>query len=53
MAMMEKQQRKVQVCENNLERRIAGVKRVDKGRTEELREETGGKEGFTRKLVVN
>ena len=28
-----------------------GVKRVDKGRMEELREEVGVKEGFRRKLV--
>ena len=32
-------------------RRIAGVKRIDKGRMEELREEVGVKESLTRKLV--
>ena len=32
-------------------RRIAGVKRIDKRRIEELREEVGVKESLTRKLV--
>ena len=32
-------------------RRSAGVKRIDKRRMEELREEVGLKENFTRKLV--
>ena len=41
------------VCENNWVRRIAGVKRIDKERMEELREEVGVKEGFRRKLVRN
>ena len=34
-----KQQERLQVCEDNWVRRIAGVKRIDKGRMEELREE--------------
>ena len=50
-AMTKKQQEKLQVCENKWVRRIAGVKRIDKRRMEELREEVGGKESFTRKLV--
>ena len=51
MAMTEKQQEKLQVCKNNWVRRIAGVKRVDNRRMEELREEVGGREILTRKLV--
>ena len=41
MAMTEKQHEKLQVCENNWVRRIVGVKRIDKRRMEELREEVG------------
>ena len=44
LAMTEKEQEKLQVCENNWMRRIAGVKRIDKRRMEELREEVGVKE---------
>ena len=51
MAVTETQQEKLQVCENNWVRRIAGVKRIDKRRMEELREEVGVKESLTRKLV--
>ena len=50
MAMTEKQQEKLQVCENNRGRRIAGVKRIDKRRMEELREEVGVRESLTSKL---
>ena len=39
MTMTEKQQERLQVCENYWVRRIAGVKRIDKRRMEELREE--------------
>ena len=48
MATTEKQQGKVQVCENNLIRRIVGVKRVDKRRMYELRVEFGVKEFLRR-----
>ena len=41
MAMTEKQQEKLQVCENNCVRRIGRVKRIDKQRMKELREEVG------------
>ena len=41
--MTEKQQERLQVCENNWVRRIAGVKRIEKQRIEELREEVGVK----------
>ena len=51
MATTEQQQEKLQVCENNWVRRIAGVTRIDNRRVEELREEVGGREILTRKLV--
>ena len=51
MAITEKQHEKLQVCENNLVRRNAGVKRIDKRRMEELKEEVGVREGLTTKLV--
>ena len=42
--MADKQQERLQVCENNWVRRIVGVKRIDKRRMEELREEVGERE---------
>ena len=39
-----KQPEKLQVCENNWVRRIAGAKRINKRRMEELREDVGVKE---------
>ena len=45
------QQERLQVSENNWVRRIVGVKRINKRRMEELREEVSVKESFTRKLV--
>ena len=47
MAMAGKQQESLQVCENNRMRRIAGVKRTDKRRMEELREEVGVKRSLS------
>ena len=44
LAMTEKQQERLQVCGNNWVRRTAAVKRIDKRRMEELREEVGGRE---------
>ena len=41
LAMTELQQQRLQVCENNWVRKIAGVKRADRRRMVELREETG------------
>ena len=41
LPVTEKHQHRLQVCENNWVRRIAGVKRVDRGRMDELREEVG------------
>ena len=42
--MTEKRQEKLQVCKNNWVRRITRVKRINKRRMEELREEVGGRE---------
>ena len=41
MAMTKKRKERLQVCEKNWMRRIAGVKRIDKRRMEELSEEVG------------
>ena len=43
VAASELKQHKLQVCENNWIRRIAGVKSVDKRRMKDLREEVGTK----------
>ena len=53
MALTEKQQVKVQVCENNWIRRIVGVKRADKRKMDELRVEVRVKERFKKKLVTS
>ena len=50
--LTEKQQEKVQVCENSLARRIVGLKRVYiKKRMDEVTVEVGVKESFKKKLV--
>ena len=49
MAITEKLQERLQVCENNWVRRMAGVKRIDKRRMEGLREEVGERQSLTRK----
>ena len=41
LPVSEKHQHRRQECENNWVRRIAGVKRVDRRRMDELREEVG------------
>ena len=41
LPLSEKHQHRLQVCENNWVRRIAGVKRVDRRRMDEPREEVG------------
>ena len=51
MALTEKQQEKVQVCENNVVRRTVGVKRADTRRTGELKVEVGVKERFKKNLA--
>ena len=50
-ALTEKQQGKLQVCENNWIRRITRVKRANKRRMDELRVEVGVKESVKKKLV--
>ena len=47
----EKHQHRLQVCENNWVRRIAGVKRVDRRRMDELREEVGIQKCLMGRLV--
>ena len=51
LAMTELQQQRLQVCENNWVRKIAGAKRVDRRRMVELREETGVQRSLTERLV--
>ena len=51
LAMTELQQQRLQVCENNLVRKIAGVKRADRKRMVELREETGVQRSLTERLM--
>ena len=41
LPVSEKHKHRLQVCENNWVRRVAGVKRVDRRRMDELREEVG------------
>ncbi len=41
LPVSEKHQHRLQVCEHNWVRRIAGVKRMDRRRMDELREEVG------------
>ena len=43
LALSELHQHKLQVCENNRIRRISGVKRVERRRMKDLREEVGTK----------
>ena len=45
------QQRKLQVCENNWIRRIAGVRRAERRRMKDLREEVGTKACIVGKIV--
>ena len=51
MALTEKHQEKVPICENNWIRRMVGVKREGRRRKDELRVEVGEKESFKKKLV--
>ena len=50
VALTERQQQNLQVCENNRVRRIVGVQRVDR-RMDELREEIGVEMSLTERLV--
>ena len=51
LPVTEKHQHRLQVCENNWVRRIAGVKRVDRMRMDELREEVGIQKCLMGRLV--
>ena len=51
VALTERQQQRLQVCEYNWVRRIAGVKRVDRRRMDELREVIGVQMSLTERLV--
>ena len=51
LPVSEKHQHRLQMCENNWVRRIAGVKRVDRRRMDELREEVGTQKCLMGRLV--
>ena len=51
LALSELHQHKLQVCENNWIRRIAGVKRVERRRMKDLREEVGTNACIVGKIV--
>ena len=51
LPVSEKHQHRLRVCENNWVRRIAGVKRVDRRRMDELREEVGIQKCLMGRLV--
>ena len=51
LPLTEKHQHRLKVCENNWVRRIAGVKRVDRRRMDELREEVGIQKCLMGRLV--
>ena len=51
LPVSEKHQHRLQVCENNWVRRIGGVKRVDRRRMDELREEVGIQKCLMGRLV--
>ena len=51
VALTERQQQRLQVCDNNWVRKIAGVKRVDRRRMDELKEEINVQISLTRRFV--
>ena len=51
LALSELHQHKLQVCENNWIRKIAGVRRVERRRMKDLREEAGTKACTVGKIV--
>ena len=51
LALSELHQHKLRVCENNWIRRIAGVKRVERRRMKDLRQEVGTKACLVGKIV--
>ena len=51
LALSELHQYKLQICENNWIRRIAGVRRVERRRMKDLREEVGTNACIVAKIV--
>ena len=51
LALSELHEHKLQVCENNWIRRIAGVRKVERRRMKDLREEVGTKACLVGKIV--
>ena len=51
VALTERQHQSLQVFENNWVRRIAGLKRVERRRMDELREDIGAQMSLTGRLV--
>ena len=51
LALSELHQHKLQVCENNWIKKIAGVRRVERRRMKDLREEVGSKACIVGKIV--
>ena len=51
LALSELHQHKLQVCENNWMKKMAGVKRVERRRMKDLREEVGTKACIVGKIV--
>ena len=51
VALTERQQQRLQVCENNWVRRIVGVKSVDRRSMDELKEEIGVQMSLMGRLV--
>ena len=51
LALSELHQHKLQVCENNWIRRLSGVRRVERRRMKDLREEVGTKDCIVGKIV--
>jgi len=51
VALTERQQQRLQVCENNWVRRIAGVKKMDRRWMDELREKIGVQMSLMVRLV--
>ena len=51
LTLTDLQQQRLQVCENNWVRQIARVRRADRRRMVELREETGVQRSFTERLL--
>ena len=51
VTLTERHKQRLRVCENNWVRKVSGVKRVDRRRMDELREDIGVQMSLTGKLV--